>query len=273
MIVSCNIWLILSVQAYGVYHIGQLSLDLVVTICITATSWPSSIANLFGGVFLDYVARVAIVGRVQPIIDRVRGSTPASIDFDKLLADIVKAQHLNSAVCAKMEQPIVLQIVANTAAGFACTLIGLGPHPRDPGHWWRQYHLSDGVLFFGATWFLSTFLILWQTSKVTSVCDTLGDAINELIEAQEPGAATVCMPTTDQQRNIEHLCSYVRGLNRGRGMGFVMFRKRISHSFTIALAMKVISVMTISFPVILSLTRIEEGEDEILNNTEVCAGL
>jgi hypothetical protein len=52
-----------------------------------------------------------------------------------------------------------------------------------------------------------------------------------------------------------------------------MFRKRISHSFTIALAMKVISVMAISFPVILSLTRIEEGEDEILNNTEVCAGL
>jgi hypothetical protein len=141
------------------------------------------------------------------------------------------------------------------------------------GHWWRQYYLSDGVLFFGATWFLSTFLILWQTSKVTSVYDTLGDAINELIEAQEPGVATVCMPTTDQQRNIEHLCSYVRGLNRGRGMGFVMFRKRISHSFTIALAMKVISVMAISFPVILSLTRIEEGEDEILNNTEVCAGL
>jgi hypothetical protein len=83
------------------------------------------------------------------------------------------------------------------------------------------------------------------------------------------------MPATDHQRNIEHIliCGYVRGLNRGRGMGFVLFRKRISHSFVVALAMKLTSVMTISFPVILSLTRVEQQEEDILNNTEACTGL
>ena len=56
-------------------------------------------------------------------------------------------------------------------------------------------------------------------------------------------------------------------------MGYVIYRKRISHSFVTTLAFKVVSVMTVSFPVILSLTRVEEAEDEILNQTEVCAGL
>ena len=106
------------------------------------------------------------------------------------------------------------------------------------------------------------------------MCDELGDGINEMTQTErEPGQAIRRMPTMEQQRNIEHLCGYVRGLNRGRGMGFVLYHKRISHSFTVALTMKVVSVMTISFPVILSLTRVEEAEDEILNRTEYCAGI
>jgi hypothetical protein len=73
------------------------------------------------------------------------------------------------------------------------------------------------------------------------------------------------MPTKDQQRDIEHLCGYVRGLNRGRGMGFVIHRKRISHTFVMSLAVKALSVMTVSFPVILSLARVEFKEDEMIS--------
>lgn len=251
---------------------GSLLLDMGVAIIISIIGWLSSVATLFGGVFLNYVCRMAIVAQLQPMIKRVRTSTPASIDFDKLLADIVKTQHLISSISTKLQYAIVLQIIALATAGFACILIGLGPHPRDPENWWRKYHMSDIELVFGATWAISAVAILWQTSKVTSMSDNLGDAINELTEAQEPGAASVCMPTKDQQRNIEHVCSYVRGLNRGRGMGFVLYRKRISHSFAVALAMKLISVMTILFPVILSLTRVEQEEAQILNTTETCAG-
>jgi hypothetical protein len=53
-------------------------------------------------------------------------------------------------------------------------------------------------------------------------------------------------------------------------MGFVIHRKRINHTFVVALAVKTISVMTISFPVILSLTRVEHKEDLVLNVTSAC---
>ena len=102
-------------------------------------------------------------------------------------------------------------------------------------------------------WALLSIFMLYQASRVTSVCDALGDAINEMTEqVKVPGKATLLMPKTDQQRSIEHLCGYVRGLNRGRGMGYVIYNKRISHSFVTTLAFKVVSVMTVAFPVILT---------------------
>lgn len=84
---------------------------------------------------LDYVAKEAIVGCVKPIINRVRASTPASIDFDELLGDIVKAQRLVSAICTKMQSGIVLQILGLMGSGFAC-IITLNRHwatPSQPG--------------------------------------------------------------------------------------------------------------------------------------------
>jgi hypothetical protein len=75
------------------------------------------------------------------------------------------------------------------------------------------------------------------------------------------------MPTKEQEQHIGHLFHYVRGLNRGRGMGFVMQRKRISYSFVLTMAVRAASAMLFLFPVMLTLTGVEEGEDKLLNTT------
>ena len=89
---------------------------------------------------------------------------------------------------------------------------------------------------------------------------------------RELGEGAVRMPTLDQHRNIEHLCGYVLVLNRGRGMGFVIYLKPIRHSFAIVLGAKIASLISISLPVLLSLTRVEEEEAEMINCSK-CANL
>ena len=53
-------------------------------------------------------------------------------------------------------------------------------------------------------------------------------------------------------------------------MGFVILRKRITHSFVISTTARVVSVMGFLFPIMLSLLRVhhEEGDElELINAT------
>jgi hypothetical protein len=270
LIVWIGVWVVVATFLKFLDQDGLLEMDILVGSVVAIVFWPFMLLGLSGGVLLDYFSRVVVVEHVRPIIERVRSSTPADADFDALLTQIVGAQKLAASVGAKLGRAIVLQIVGLIAAGTGCMFVGLTAHPaRD--HWWRTAYVGEMYLAFGAIWFISSTLMLYQASRVTSVCDTLGDSITEMTETQrEPGETTLRMPTNDQFLRIEHLRGYVRGLNRGRGMGFVIHRKRINHTFVVALAVKVISVMTISFPVILSLARVEQKEDEVLNITSAC---
>jgi hypothetical protein len=249
---------------------GMLELDMAVSAAVAFVTWPCAISGLCGGVVLDIVSAMVIVEHIRPIIEEVRSSTPANANFDDLLTRIVGAQKLVASVSSKLERPIVLQIVGVVAAGAACMFLGLAVSPPtdDHGveHWWRNWFLSEIVLGVGCIWFFGSITMLMQGSNVSSVCENLGDAINEMTEkVQDSGEDTLRMPAKDQQRNIEHLCGYVRGLNRGRGMGFVIQRKRINNTFVLSLAAKVLSVMSIAFPVFLSLTRVEDKEDALLD--------
>ena len=76
------------------------------------------------------------------------------------------------------------------------------------------------------------------------------------------------MPTNEEIHRIEHLRSYVRDLNRGRGMGFAVSRKRISYSFVLSVAMKAASIMAVIFPILLSLARVDSRESEMLTDAD-----
>ena len=173
-----------------------------------------------------------------------------------------------SAVAVELEKPIIGNIVACSVAAFLCIFLGLSPQPADPEDWWwRTYWVSEMWLFFGVVYVILGIVMLGNPAKATSTCDSLGDAINELLEKQEPGESALRMPTKEQEQHINSLLGYVRGLNRGKGMGFMIVRKRITSSFVIALLAKVAGTMSTFFPIFLAITRTDRGEDELVNST------
>ena len=110
---------------------------------------------------------------------------------------------------------------------------------------------------------------LMQPAKVTSACDDLADAINELRLGKSHGDATVRLPTDAEILRITHLRNYVRDLNRGRGMGFVMSNKRISYSYVLSMTMRAASAMPFFFAIMLSFNtedQLLEAEDKMLAN-------
>ena len=123
------------------------------------------------------------------------------------------------------------------------------------------------MLGLGSICLIYCILLLSIPARVTSACDALGDAINELTETPEASEATLHMPTKEQQHAIEHLYGYVRKLNRGKGMGFMVARKRITASFVMSMMAKAVSVMVFFFPFIIRLTRVETEENGLLNST------
>ena len=131
--------------------------------------------------------------------------------------------------------------------------------------------IAEGFLVLGASFIVGSIWQLVQPAKVTSACDELGDAIDELPAAKTPGDAKLRMPTMEQDWHIESLLRYVRGHNRGKGMGFVLFSKRINYSFVIAILTKAVSVMTLLFPILLSFTRGGEDHQDELPNSTWCA--
>jgi hypothetical protein len=251
---------------------GTLELDMVVSAAVAFVAWPSAISGLCGGVVLDIASAMVIVEHIRPIIEEVRSSPPANADFDDLLTRIVGAQKLVASVSRNLGRAIVMQIVGLVAPGAACIVLGLTAHPADPDHWWRKWFLSELVTAVGSIWLVGSLASLVPACKVTSVCETLGDSIIQMSETQhEPDEAIVRMPTKDQQHNIEHLYGYVRGINRGRGMGFMIQRTEISTSFVVALGAKMSSVLTIALPRMLNSARAGAKEDVLLNLTAACA--
>ena len=111
------------------------------------------------------------------------------------------------------------------------TFVALEPDPP-PGHWWREFHMR--WLFVAISLFY-LFPALWRLmapAKVTTACQELGEAINDLTATEGPGGADdVKMASQEELLRIERLHGYVKGLNRGQGMGFTLRRKRITYTY------------------------------------------
>ena len=278
--VVAAVFLINCLLGYGFDTQGLLTLDMAAAATITTVTLPAAAVAMGGCRSLGAIAQVIVVDHVQLVTKRVRCSTPATADFDDLLAAIVEAQHMVSAVATELERPMMCAVVYQSMYVATCMFVGLGPQPTDPTLWWRQYHVADISVCWGGVFSIITILLLMVPAHITSACDALGDAINELLEATEASDdSPLRMPTKEQEQHIQSLLGYVRGLNRGKGMGFMILNKRITTSFVVSMIAKAVSGMVVLFPVMLSLTRVEdeeaelEQEDALLLNTTNCAAL
>ena len=63
---------------------------------------------------------------------------------------------------------------------------------------------------------------------------------------------------------------FVRGLNRGRGMGFMIQRKRISYSFVMTMTVRALSAMVFIFPIMLKEGNLEADNEALLDLNRTC---
>ena len=101
-----------------------------------------------------------------------------------------------------------------------------------PGHWWREYGMRYMFVFLSLGFLYSALVSLMAPAKVTTACQELGEAINDLTATEGPGGEDdVKMASQEELLRIERLHGYVKGLNRGQGMGFTLKRKRITYTY------------------------------------------
>jgi hypothetical protein len=264
--------MLMAALGYGIHaHRGLQDWELaMLAIAVpTAALWIPCIFNISQP--LLEVLSAAAADQVRQITLAVKATTASTADYGSLIRDISKADEtisklgdLGGWLCAQV-------MAAHGQGALACASIGFGP-ASPPGHWWTTWHMAEVCV--GLT-FCNVLVGIWsltRLAKITSECQALADAINRLRRVEGPGGANdISMASTDELMKIEALVSYVKGMNRGQGMGFAIKRKRITFTLVLDIAVTVASVMAVAFPMMLGVIEVE-GEDallegELLNST------
>eukprot|EP01046_Picozoa_sp_COSAG06_P009573 COSAG06_NODE_501_length_14953_cov_25.827858_17_plen_445_part_00 len=274
---SVILWIFFGVMAYGFHVEGVLELNsaAAIAIAVTLLLQPVGTCAVHCATVMDELAAIVVVDRVTAVTQRVQQSTPATADWDRLLTEIVDLQHVLVPLCAALEGPIKVTIVHQMLITSHILFTGFGPQPdaRRPDYnakWWHELYIADISICMGAALVPLTIWVLAQPAKITSACEALADAINDLTLTKEQGETTLRMPTREQEQHIEHLRGFVRGLNRGSGMGFMIQRKRISHSFVMTMTVRALSAMVFIFPIMLKEGNLEADDDALLDPNRTC---
>ena len=181
-------------------------IDVIMCASMLVLLQPAVIVSTTQQRFVGELARMVVVDRIERITEQVQRSTVATVDFDALLRDCVTAQHLVLAVSTEIEWMLKIGIGANVCVGSALIFVGLVPQPPDVEMWWNKYHVAIIVLIVGALFFMAAINVLMQPAKVTSACERLADAINELRSGTASDAVVRTVSMTDSEKiAIEHL--------------------------------------------------------------------
>ena len=269
------LWIFFGVMAYGFHVEGVLELNsaTAIAIAVTLLLQPVGTCAVHCATVMDELAAIVVVDRVTAVTQRVQQSTPATADWDRLLTEIVDLQHILVPLCAALEGPIKVTIVHQMLIASHILFTGFGPQPdrlTTNAKWWHELYIADISICMGAALVPLTIWVLAQPAKITSACEALADAINDLTLTKEQGETTLRMPTREQEQHIEHLRGFVRGLNRGRGMGFMIQRKRISYSFVMTMTVRALSAMVFIFPIMLKEGNLEADDDALLDPNRTC---
>ena len=103
---------------------------------------------------------------------------------------------------------------------------------------------------------------MWGLSgpaKVTSACQRIASAVNDLRLNAGAGDGTVTLATSEQLHRIEGLKRYINEQNRDQGLGFLLLRKRITFTFVLGLLIQTVGAM----PVVITLMSIATGQHEV----------
>ena len=96
---------------------------------------------------------------------------------------------------------------------------------------WYNFFFNEYLCVVMSTiWAGMGVYILMAPAKVTSACQRVADAVNDLrVTAKADGTAELA--TADELHCIEGLKRYINELNKDQGLGFVLLRKKITFTF------------------------------------------
>jgi hypothetical protein len=174
--------------------------------------------------------------KVSQLVTEVLRATAGTADFTALTTGVYRA-HTDTARLSRMMQS---QLLITTAMYFMLVVVWLymavGPRP-DKGHkWygagsWYNFFFNEYLCVVMSTiWAGMGVYILMAPAKVTSACQRVADAVNDLrVTAKADGTAELA--TADELHRIEGLKRYINELNKDQGLGFLLLRKKITFTF------------------------------------------
>jgi hypothetical protein len=191
-------WLAL-VLAFGLYPVFQLQADG---------------AQLAQGVMGKLTA-----DRIEQLAAEVRQSTAATADFDRFTAGAFGAHEDTQRFSRLMLVPLVTTAAMLVSAVLAWMLLLLSPEPNSESGFLFHYVMFNNWLdMFGATGFACmTVWTLASPAKVTSACQRLASAVNDLRATQQPDGSVV-LAKPEELLRIEGLKRYITELNNDQGM-------------------------------------------------------
>jgi hypothetical protein len=164
------------------------------------------------------------------ITQSVRASTSSTTDYGRLIRDVRRVDRDTKNLTPFMEAVCLRGTVGVALQSGPFAVVGFGPRPP-PGHWWNTF----GIPYVGAA--LTALLVLFAINglagcaRITTACQQLSEAINELRASAGQGAEDdVQLATPEEILQINNVRYYIHGKCKGQGMGFALKGKRITYS-------------------------------------------
>jgi hypothetical protein len=169
--------------------------------------------------------------KVSQLVTEVQRATADTADFTALTTGVHRA-HTDTARLSRMMQS---QLLTTTAIFITVTVVWLymavGPRPdKDTNSWYNVFFNEYLCVVTSTIWAGMGVYILMAPAKVTSACQRVADAVNDLrVTVKADGTAELA--TADELHRIEGLKRYINELNKDQGLGFVLLRKKITFTF------------------------------------------
>eukprot|EP01046_Picozoa_sp_COSAG06_P018901 COSAG06_NODE_1329_length_9848_cov_10.776798_5_plen_384_part_00 len=232
---------------YCLIFFGGLSvLVLVESKPETALQWASALNAVALSVPLALAGTAWIIGqnlafllaedKVAQLVAEVQRATAATADYGAVTSGVYRAHTNTTRLSVLMQRHVLGGSAIYFAITFTYLYVALGPRPPLGPGWggfgsWYNVFLNEYVCVALST-FAAGFgvFILMAPAKVTSACQRVADAVNDLrVTAKADGTAELA--TAEELHRIEGLKRYINELNRDQGLGFVLLRKKITFTF------------------------------------------
>ena len=219
----------------------------------------------------DLIYQLAADAAGQVAAD-VQCTMAATADYNGLAKRVYRVHRDTVALSEKMTPVIFWAAVFDVLIVMFWLFVAVGPRPpREGNDWlgmgnWYNFFFHQYVAAFQTTTCAAQLVwVLSGPARITSACQKISSALNDLrVNATEADGA-VTLATTEQGHQIEVLNRYINELNKNQGLGFLVLRKRITSTLVMGLLIQTVSAM----PVVITLMTIATVDgDDVAGDTQ-----